>query len=150
MATFRGLVAVLLITLLSACASLPPQTGRTATHALTDTDSTRLATAFIPQERKHPENSAFHLLPNGVDALLARIVLAETAERTLDLQYYIWHDDLTGRHLADAVLKAADRGVRVRILLDDLGTGADDKVLLAISSHPNIEIRLFNPIANRT
>ncbi|PRX31238.1 putative cardiolipin synthase [Paraburkholderia sp. BL18I3N2] len=150
MATLRGLVAVLLIMLLSACASLPPQTGRTTTHALTDTDSTRLATAFIPQERKHPDNSAFHLLPNGVDALLARIVLAETAERTLDLQYYIWHDDLTGRHLADAVLKAADRGVRVRVLLDDLGTGADDKVLLAISSHPNIEIRLFNPIANRT
>ncbi|MFM0224373.1 phospholipase D family protein [Paraburkholderia dipogonis] len=150
MATFRGIVAVLLITLLSACASLPPQTGRTTTHALTDTDTTRLGTAFIPQERKHPDNSAFHLLPNGVDALLARIVLAEAAERTLDLQYYIWHDDLTGRHLADAVLKAADRGVRVRVLLDDLGTGADDKVLLAISSHPNIEIRLFNPIASRS
>ncbi|MFM0397499.1 phospholipase D family protein [Paraburkholderia phytofirmans] len=150
MATFRGLVAVLLITLLSACASLPPQAGRTTTHALTDTDNTRLGTAFVPQERKHPDNSAFHLLPNGVDALLARIVLAETTERTLDLQYYIWHDDLTGRHLADAVLKAADRGVRVRILLDDLGTGADDKVLLALSSHPDIEIRLFNPIANRT
>jgi putative cardiolipin synthase len=149
MATFRGIVAVLLIALLSACASLPPQTGRTTTHALTDTDSTRLATAFIPQERKHPDNSAFHLLANGVDALLARIVLTEQAERTLDLQYYIWHDDLTGRHLADAVLKAADRGVRVRILLDDLGTNADDKVLLALSSHPHIEIRLFNPIASR-
>jgi putative cardiolipin synthase len=150
MATFRGLVAVLLITLLSACASLPPQTGRTATHALTDTDGTRLAVAFIPQERKHPDNSAFHLLSNGVDALLARIVLTEAAERTLDLQYYIWHDDLTGRHLAGAVLKAADRGVRVRVLLDDLGTAGDDKVLLALSSHPNIEIRLFNPIANRS
>ena len=148
--TFRGIAAVLLIALVSACASLPPQTGRTETHALTDTDNTRLGAAFLTQERKHPDNSAFHLLPNGVDALLARIVLAETAERTLDLQYYIWHDDLTGRHLANAVLKAADRGVRVRILLDDLGTGADDKVLLAISSHPNIEIRLFNPIANRS
>ncbi len=150
MATFRGIAAILLIALLSACASLPPQAGRNATHALTDTDSTRLGAAFVPQERKHPDSSAFHLLPNGVDALLARIVLADAAERTLDLQYYIWHDDLTGRHLADAVLKAADRGVRVRVLLDDLGTGADDQVLLAISSHPNIEIRLFNPIASRS
>ncbi|SEC31690.1 putative cardiolipin synthase [Burkholderia sp. WP9] len=150
MATFRGIAAVLLFTLLSACASLPPQAGRTETHALTDTDNTRLAAAFVPQERKHPDSSAFHLLSNGVDALLARIVLAEAADRTLDLQYYIWHDDLTGRHLANAVLKAADRGVRVRVLLDDLGTGADDKVLLAISSHPNIKIRLFNPVANRS
>ncbi|MDR8401452.1 phospholipase D family protein [Paraburkholderia sp. USG1] len=150
MATFRGIAVILLIAVLSACASLPPQTGRSATHALTDTDSTRLGAAFVPQERKHPDSSAFQLLPNGVDALLARIVLADAAERTLDLQYYIWHDDLTGRHLADAVLKAADRGVRVRVLLDDLGTGADDQVLLAISSHPNIEIRLFNPIASRS
>ena len=133
MATFRGIAAVLLFTLLSACASLPPQAGRTETHALTDTDNTRLAAAFVPQERKHPDSSAFHLLSNGVDALLARIVLAEAADRTLDLQYYIWHDDLTGRHLANAVLKAADRGVWVRVLLDDLGSGADDKVLLAIS-----------------
>lgn len=135
MATFRGIAAILLIALLSACASLPPQTGRNATHALTDTDSTQLGAAFVPQERKHPDSSAFHLLPNGVDALLARIVLADAAERTLDLQYYIWHDDLTGRHLADAVLKAADRGVRVRVLLDDLGTGADDEVLLAAGVH---------------
>ncbi|MFM0741819.1 phospholipase D family protein [Paraburkholderia xenovorans] len=150
MATFRGIATAFLVTLLSACASLPPQTGRSTTHALTGTDDTPLGTAFVPQERQHPDNSAFHLLPNGVDALLARIVLADAAERSLDLQYYIWHDDLTGRHLAAAVLKAADRGVRVRVLLDDLGTGADDQVLLAINSHPNIEIRLFNPIANRT
>ena len=119
MATFRGLVAVLLITLLAACASLPPQTGRTATHALTDTDGTRLAVAFVPQERKHPDNSAFHLLSNGVDALLARIVLTEAAERTLDLQYYIWRNDMSGALLFAAVCRAADRGVRVRLLLDD-------------------------------
>jgi putative cardiolipin synthase len=150
MTKFRTLCAVFLFALLSACASLPPQTGRTETHALTDTDSTLLGDAFVPQESKHPDKSAFHLLPDGVDALLARIVLVDAAQRSLDLQYYIWHDDLTGRHLANAVLNAADRGVRVRILLDDLGTGADDKVLLAISSHPNIELRLFNPVANRS
>ncbi|WP_429301058.1 phospholipase D family protein [Paraburkholderia sp. GAS199] len=150
MKIFRTLCAVFLFSLLGACASLPPQTGRTETHAPTDTADTQLGAAFAPSEAQHPDQSAFHLLSTGVDALLARIVLAEAAQRTLDLQYYIWHDDLTGRHLANAVLAAADRGVRVRILLDDLGTGADDRVLLAISSHPNIEIRLFNPVASRT
>ena len=145
----RSVFAVLLLLLLSACASLPPQSGRTATHAIEPSTSTRLGAAFTPQEQKHPDYSAFHLLPDGVDALLTRLVLAEAADHTLDLQYYIWHDDLTGRHLAAAVLRAADRGVRVRILLDDLGTGADDRVLLALVSHPNVQIRLFNPVASR-
>jgi putative cardiolipin synthase len=149
MATFRAALAVLLLALLSACASLPPQTGRVETHAIEPSDSTRLGAAFLPQERQHPDQTAFHLLPDGVDALLSRVALADAADRTLDLQYYIWHDDLTGRHLANAVLRAADRGVRVRVLLDDLGTGGDDQVLLAIASHPNIQIRLFNPVANR-
>ncbi|HZZ12956.1 MAG TPA: phospholipase D family protein [Paraburkholderia sp.] len=141
--------AASLLALLSACASLPPQTGRVETHAVAPSATTRLGAAFAPQEQKHPGETAFHLLPNGVDALLSRIVLAEAADHTLDLQYYIWHDDLTGRHLAAAVLRAADRGVRVRVLLDDLGTNADDQVLLAMASHPNIQIRLFNPVASR-
>jgi cardiolipin synthase C len=149
MAKFRAVFAVLLVALLSACASLPPQTARVDTHAIAPSDSTRLGAVFTPQEQKHPDQTAFYLLPDGVDALLGRIVLAEAADRTLDLQYYIWHDDLTGKHLADAVLHAADRGVRVRVLLDDLGTNGDDQVLLALASHPNIQIRLFNPVANR-
>jgi cardiolipin synthase C len=149
MAKFRVVFAAFLLALLSACASLPPQTGRVETHAVQPSDSTRLGAAFAPQEQQHPDQTAFHLLPDGVNALLSRIALAEAADRTLDLQYYIWHDDLTGKHLASAVLHAADRGVRVRVLLDDLGTGADDQVLLALASHPNVQIRLFNPVANR-
>lgn len=136
--------------LLAACASLPPQSGRTATYASHDTDTTRLGAAFVPSEQAHPGEDAFVALPNGVDALVARIVLAESADRTLDLQYYIWHNDLTGRELGAAVLRAADRGVRVRVLLDDLGTNADDQMLLALDSHPNVQIRLFNPVADRT
>ena len=136
--------------LMSACASLPPQTGRTETHALTDTANTRLGTAFAPGEAAHPGDNAFHLLPDGMDALIARVILSEAADRTLDLQYYIWHDDLTGREMAASILRAADRGVRVRLLLDDLGTNADDQVLLALASHPNVQVRLFNPVANRT
>ena len=106
-----------------------------------------------PSQRRckaHPGESGFRPLRSGVDALLARIVLAEAAERSLDVQYYIWHDDLTGRHFANALLRAADRGVRVRILLDDVGAQANDETLLSLDAHPNIEIRLFNPVASRS
>ncbi|MEM5404026.1 phospholipase D family protein [Paraburkholderia unamae] len=145
----RRLIATVLAFVLAACASLPPQTNQPQTLSLQNTESTRLGVLFVPEEQKHPGESAFHLLPDPTDAIVARVVLAQTAERSLDLQYYIWHDDLTGRELAAALLEAADRGVRVRVLLDDLGTNADDQVLLALSSHPNVKIRLFNPVASR-
>ncbi len=146
----RTWIALALTLLMSACASLPPQTGRVQTHALADTGNTRLGTAFAASEAAHPGDNAFHLLANGMDALIARVILSEAAERTLDLQYYIWHDDLTGREMAASIMRAADRGVRVRLLLDDLGTNADDQFLLALASHPNVQVRLFNPVSNRT
>ncbi|KDB06413.1 Phospholipase D-like domain containing protein [Burkholderia sp. lig30] len=150
MVTLRSLGAMLALLALVACASLPPLADRETTHAIADTDNTRLAIAFRPRAAAHPGQDAFHLLRDPVDALDARVLLADRADRSLDLQYYIWHDDLTGHALADAVIRAADRGVRVRALLDDLGTNADDRKLLEISAHPNIEIRLFNPVAART
>ena len=149
MIRLRSWGAILSLLMLAACASLPPQADRAPTHAFTDTDDTRLGVAFRQQAAAHPGQDAFHLLTDPVDALDARVLLADRAERSLDLQYYIWHDDLTGHELADAVMRAADRGVRVRALLDDLGTNADDRKLLEISAHPNIEIRLFNPVASR-
>jgi putative cardiolipin synthase len=91
-----------------------------------------------------------YLLERGTDALVARLVLAAAAERSLDMQYYIWQDDTTGRTLLESVLRAADRGVRVRLLIDDLGTAAEDGALPAIDGHPNVEVRLFNPVANRS
>lgn len=141
------LVAALLV---SGCASLPLEVERSESHALRDTESTRLGEASQAARKAHPGESGFRPLPNGVEALLARIVLAEAAERSLDVQYYIWHDDLSGRHFAHALLRAADRGVRVRILIDDVGARANDEVLLALDAHANIEIRLFNPVAART
>ncbi|HKT92469.1 MAG TPA: phospholipase D family protein [Paraburkholderia sp.] len=149
MTKLQRLIVIVIACVLSACASLPPQANRPQTFALQDTASTPLGTLFAPEAQRHPDESAFHLLADPTDALVARVVLTEKAERSLDLQYYIWHDDLTGRELAAAVLKAADRGVRVRVLLDDLGTNADDQVLLTLSSHPNVQIRLFNPVAGR-
>ena len=144
----RGLgVAVLLV---GGCASLPADFKRSESHVLRDTETTRLGQVAQPLLKAHPGESGFLPLRSGVDALLARMVLAEAAERTLDVQYYIWHEDLTGRFFADALLRAADRGVRVRVLLDDVGVRADDETLLSLDTHPNIEIRLFNPVATRS
>ncbi len=117
---------------------------------LQNTASTTLASSVRDALNAHAGESGFRPLPNGVEALVARIILADAAERSLDVQYYIWHDDLTGRLFAHSLLRAADRGVRVRILVDDVGTRANDETLLSLDSHPNIEIRLFNPVASRT
>jgi putative cardiolipin synthase len=145
----RGLTIAALL-LVSGCASLPADIERSETHALRGTETTRLGQIAQPMLKAHPGESGFRPLRSGVDALLARMVLAQAAERTLDVQYYIWHDDLTGRLFADALLRAADRGVRVRVLLDDVGTRANDETLLTLDAHPNIEIRLFNPVATRS
>jgi cardiolipin synthase C len=143
-------LAITALLFVSGCASLPANIERSESHALRGTETTHLGRIAQPMLKAHPGESGFRPLRNGVDALLARLVLAEVAERTLDVQYYIWHDDLTGRLFADALLRAADRGVRVRVLLDDVGARADDEILLSLDAHPNIEIRLFNPVASRS
>src|SRR5206468_2273104 len=87
--------------------------------------------------------SGFRLLSTGLDAFVARAVLIELADRTLDLQYYIFHPDETGSLIIDRLIAAADRGVRVRILLDDWGTlEKKDEVVAGLDAHPNIEIRV--------
>ena len=146
-----AMLGLLLAMLLQAgCASLPTDHPRSTSTALTDTGDTRLGHASSHLLAEHPEVSGVLLLNRGTDAFLARLALAEAAEKSLDIQYYIWHDDTTGKVLLERVLRAADRGVRVRLLLDDIGTAAKDSNLLAIDSHPNVEVRLFNPIAARS
>jgi putative cardiolipin synthase len=89
--------------------------------------------------------SGVFALSNGTDAFAARVLLAGAAERTLDVQYYIWHNDLSGTLLLEALHRAAERGVRVRLLLDDNNTAGLDRTIAALDAHPNIEVRLFNP-----
>lgn len=96
------------------------------------------------------EPSSILPLVSGTDAFVARLAFAQKAQHTLDLQYYIWHNDQTGKLLAGAVVHAAERGVKVRLLLDDMGTAAKDRTLLILDSHPHIEVRLFNPISLRS
>ncbi len=149
----RQLVSTLLLACtaawISGCASLPVDAERIESHVIKNTDDTHLGRIIVPLVNQHPEQSGISLLIEGMDALIARLALIKTAEISLDLQYYIWHEDLTGKVMHNALLHAADRGVRVRLLLDDFDTVGKDDTLRIIDSHPNIEIRLFNPFANR-
>lgn len=114
-----------------------------------DAAATQLGQAILPKIRKHPEKTGVHPLIDPYDAFASRLLLTRFAERTLDIQYYIWHKDVTGMLLLEALHQAADRGVRIRLLLDDNGTVGLDPELAAINSHPNIEVRLFNPLRVR-
>lgn len=138
-----------LLALLGACASLPPAPASTPSHALADTADTRLGRAAQTHSPALPGASTFTPLALGRDALAARLGLIEHAERSLDLQYYIWHRDQSGMHISQRLKAAAARGVRVRLLLDDIGTSLPDAHLLALDAVPNIEVRLFNPVAWR-
>lgn len=114
-----------------------------------DGSGTRLGLAMAAEAARHPGTSGVLLLGDGRDAFAARGALCRLAERSLDLQYYIWHGDISGQLLLGEVLAAADRGVRVRLLLDDNGTAGLDRQLAALAQHSGIEIRLFNPFTIR-
>ena len=148
-ATMRTLSISLALVLLASCSSLPPNEERETSYALTDTSDTQLAKIIKPAIDDNPQMSGFHVLNDGMGAFAARILLVEAAEMSIDTQYYIWHDDLTGRVLHNRLLSAADRGVRVRLLLDDMDTAGKFSILRLINAHPNIEVRLYNPFSKR-
>lgn len=136
--------------LLKECA-LPALENRPASAALSKEEAraTALGAALAPHVDAHPGLSGVYALADPRDAFAARMLLARAAERTLDVQYYIWRGDMTGTLLLEALYEAAERGVRVRLLLDDNGTSGLDDVLAALHSHANIEVRLFNPFKLR-
>jgi putative cardiolipin synthase len=148
--TIASRVALLLFVALAGCASLPGNVERPPSTALADTGATRLGRALAPAVAGNPGKTAIHPLREALDAFAARVLLARAAERSLDVQYYIWHGDITGDLLCEALWQAAERGVRVRLLLDDNNTKGLDEDIAALDAHLNIEIRLFNPYANRT
>lgn len=122
---------------------------RTVSTAITETAATHFGRLLAPLLAAHPGLSGVHVLDDAGEAFAARMILIEGAERGVDIQYYIWHPDVAGTLLMDALRRAADRGVRVRLLLDDNGTGGLDEMMAAIDSHPNVEVRLFNPFVIR-
>ncbi len=115
-----------------------------------DPSESPLGKSIQPLAEAHPAESGVFTLRDGRDAFAARVLLADAALHTLDVQYYIWHADMSGTLLFEALHRAADRGVRVRLLLDDNNTGGLDAILAALDAHPNIEVRLFNPFPIRS
>jgi len=137
--------------LLAACASrIPDDYPRITSNALEQYQETTAGRIFEEAAAEHPGMSGVTILRRGRNAFNLRVAMTELAERTLDLQYYIWDADSTGRILAERLVRAADRGVRVRLLVDDNSAIGRDAGIASLDAHPNIEIRLFNPFANRS
>ncbi len=136
--------------LLVGCATLPENVNRPESFAYDDTGDTFFGREFADEIAEHPGESGFHLLGDGLDAFVARAVFAHLAERSIDVQYYLYHSDLVGRLLTGQLLQAADRGVRVRVLVDDMDLSGRDFNVAAADSHPNLEIRIFNPFSRKT
>lgn len=130
---------------LASCANLPDNTDRIASHVLEDTHDTFLGRNFARESQSHPGESGFYVLDNGLDAFVARVALANVAERSIDTQYYMIHNDTVGSLFVDSLLRAADRGVRVRLLVDDIDQGGRDEGAAILDFHPNVEVRIFNP-----
>ena len=128
------------------CATIQYDYPRVDSHFLPDTSDTYLGRELSPVVAAQSEGlSGFYPMIDGVDALAARLLLAADAERSIDAQYYLIKDDIVGRAFILALLQAADRGVRVRLLVDDMFTSGYDTGLAALDSHPNFEIRIYNP-----
>lgn len=111
--------------------------------------STLLDQESAPLLAAHPGQTGVLWLSDGLDAFAARSVISQRAGRSLDVMYYIWKDDIPGHLMARELYQAAERGVRVRLLLDDLNVHGLDPQMMAIDAHPNIEVRLYNPFRNR-
>ncbi len=143
------IIAVAIITL-RFLYPLPDTSARTESHAEPASAETALGAAILPIAAEHPGTSGILPLGNGLDAYTARAGLARAAERTIDAQYYIWQDDLTGFGLLAELRAAAERGVRVRLLVDDNGTPALDQEMAALDALPTAEVRYFNPFVLRS
>lgn len=150
-----GLAAAILVILLLAAINA---FGRVAQRRLgppnlslpVQPDQTALDRAIAALLARHEGETGLMLMTSSVAAFRARLETARMAGRSLDLQYYFWKRDLTGQILMREVAAAAERGVRVRLLLDDINSFGFDPSLLALDRHPNIEVRLFNPSRSRT
>jgi putative cardiolipin synthase len=150
MRSTRWTIMVAVIGVLVGCATLPENVQRKASTAYPDTHDTRIGQRVQTEMQMHPGESGYLLLGNGLDAFVARVLLTQQAERSIDTQYYMIHDDVVGSLFVDQLYKAAERGVRVRLLVDDIDQQGRDVGTAILDNHPNIEVRIFNPFARNT
>lgn len=141
---------VLCLAMLTSCGSIPTKQNKISQPAPKYYADSHLAKIYSSAVKENRGKSGFVLLRDGHRALNQRLYLADIAEHTIDAQYYIWNSDKSGKHLAQKLIQAADRGVSVRVILDDFSVGDRNEQLLAVSSHPNIRIRVYNPFVNRS
>ncbi|WP_051303267.1 phospholipase D family protein [Psychromonas aquimarina] len=152
---FKGFIVILFIVPLTACISLPDNNS-SPSYTLEKSTQSKLVREV---EKAHKglnlgaDQVSVLLLDDGIDAFVARLSLIKSAQSSLDLQYYLYHSDLSGGLLTTALWQAAERGVRVRLLVDDMDLAGKDQNIAMLSAHPNFEVRIFNPFIrgkNRT
>jgi putative cardiolipin synthase len=136
--------------MLGGCATIDFDRPKTTTAAFNDTDDTYLGRGLAGLAEAHPGQAGFYPVIDAIDGLAIRLLMAKRAERSIDAQYYLVKNDIVGMLFIGALLEAADRGVRVRLLVDDIFTNGYDTGMAALDSHPNFEIRIFNPFARRS
>lgn len=132
--------------ILTACSTLPPQRLIFEQHRVhTPPVASKLSLKLAPLRKQHANLTGYRLLVKPEEALSARLSLIESAEQNIDIQYYIWEHDQIGALFFDALLKAGDRGVKIRVLIDDNNAKKIEGTLLALAEHKNIQVKLFNP-----
>ena len=148
----RAMLAFITLVLVQTGCALPSLKDRSQSEAFAQelTADTRLGQAISKEIESHPDLNGIATLEHPLDAFVARALLAEASDTSLDVQYYIWRDDITGKLLLYSLYRAAERGVRVRLLLDDNGIAGLDDWLAALNHHNNVEVRLFNPFVIRS
>ena len=147
-----SLVGLVLISVgVGACSTIPPgaDAPKQFSSAFQQPQITPLGRQFAGTSRPEAGKSGYRIISKGVDGFAAREQLIAAATKSLDLQYYIFHQDQTGRFITLSLLRAADRGVHVRLLVDDGETRPGDGQIGLLIAHPNIEVRIFNPLAYR-
>ncbi len=146
----RGAAVVVLLAALCGCVTLQENYPVAPSYAFDRPEETTLGKAAAELQSRHPGLSGYRLIQGGVSALMTRAAMADLAERSIDAQYYVYQPDAAGAFLLERLIAAAERGVRVRLLLDDYMLGFEDVALAKlVDAHPQIEIRVFNPFPNR-
>lgn len=143
---WRWFAVLLLCTSTVGCASVPENVPRTPSHALQAPQDTALGKLALARRGQARSDSAFMLLSSVGLAFSSRVTLIDAAQRTLDLQYYAIHADSSTEILLEHLQAAAQRGVRVRILIDDFNTAGEDAQVLRLAFVKGVEMRLFNPL----
>ena len=144
---FKHVIYCLFIYQLTACASLPENTS-IKNYSLPQPEDSELVNEILKQHQKiylQDDEIRILLLDDGIDAFVARLSLINAAESSIDLQYYLYHSDLSGALLTSALWRAAERGVRIRLLVDDMDLDGKDYDIARLSAHPNFAVRIFNP-----